>query len=54
MGLLPGAEDQIKQKLAIQASEGPERNLILRKDIYEQWSIKDLPSVDQAVKRKQF
>ena len=49
-GFIAGSEDQIKQTVEILANEGPERGLILRKDKRELWSIKDLPSVDQAVK----
>ena len=50
-GFIAGSVDQIKQTLEVLANEGPERSLILRKDKCELWSIKDLPSVDQAVKR---
>ncbi|XP_075259889.1 uncharacterized protein LOC142351636 [Convolutriloba macropyga] len=50
-GFIAGSEDQTKQTLEILANEGPERGLILRKDKCELWSIKDLPSIDQAVKR---
>ena len=50
-GFIAVSEDQIKQTLEILANEGPERGLFLRKDKCELWSIKDLPSVDQAVKR---
>ena len=51
IGFFAGSEDQIKQTLEILANEGPERRLFLRKDKCELWSIKDLPFVDQAVKR---
>ena len=51
-GFIAGSEDQTKQTFEILANECPERGLILRKDKSELWSIKDLPSVDQAVKRK--
>ena len=50
-GFIAGSEDQIKQTLEILANESPERGLFLRKDKLKLWSIKDLPSVDQAVKR---
>ena len=50
-GFIADSEDQIKQTLKILANEGPERGLFLRKDKCGLWSIKDLPSVDQAVKR---
>ena len=51
VGFIAGSEDQIKQTLEILANEGPQRGLILIKDKSELWSIKDLPSVDQAVKK---
>ena len=50
-GFIAGSEDQIKQTLEILANEGPERGLKFRKDKCELWSTKNLPSVDQAVKR---
>ena len=50
-GIIAGSEDQIKQTLEILANEGPHRGLILRKDECELWSIKDLHSADQTVKR---
>ena len=40
-GFIAGSEDQIKQTLGILDNEGPERGLILTKDKFEQWSIKD-------------
>ena len=50
-GFIAESEDQIKQTLEILANERPERGLISRKDKCGLCSIKDLPSVDQAVKR---
>ena len=50
-GFIAESEDQIKQTLEILANECPERGLVLRKEKCELWSIKDLPSVDQTVKR---
>ena len=51
-GFIAWSEDQINQTLEILANKVPtERGLILRKDKYELWSIQDLPSVDQAVKK---
>ena len=50
-GFFAGSEDQIKQTLEILANEGPERSQFLRKDKCELWSIKDLPSINQAVKK---
>ena len=47
-----GSEDNIKQALENLANEGSERGLLLRKDKYELSSINDLPSVDDAEKRK--
>ena len=51
-GFIAWSEDQINQTLEILANKVPaEKGLILRKDKYEQWSIEDLSSVDQAVKK---
>ena len=50
-GFTAGSEDHFKQTVEILDNECPERGLISRKDKCELWSIKDLPSVDQAEKR---
>ena len=50
-GYIAGSEDQIKQTLEILANEGPEKSLIMRKGNCELWLIKDLPYVEQRVKK---